>query len=112
MPIEPAEAKSIFLRAIELHGPERTAYLESACAGDSALRKRITAMIEANEASGELLARSAGEMLGDDQTQPDATASFARSPASPATEYQTPADPPVPGNALPFLTPPLRPDSL
>ena len=48
--------ESIFVRALELLTPaERAAYLEGACAGDPKLRRRVEALLQAHDQSGDLL---------------------------------------------------------
>ncbi len=108
MPIEPGQAKAIFLAALEKYGPERATYLGSACGAEPALRQRVEAMLQAHEASGELLERLPGEMLADGGTEADATAPFCADPASPSTEGVR-ADP---DEALAFLVTPSRAGSL
>ncbi len=108
MPIDPGQAKAIFLAAIEKDGPERATYLESACAADSALRQRVEAMLHAHEASGELLQRPPADMLTDDGVEPSATAAFAADPAAPPTEGAEVN----PDDALAFLAPPARAGSI
>jgi WD40 repeat protein len=109
MPIDPAQAKAIFLAALEKDGPQRTAYLDSACAADTAVRQRVEAMLQAHEASGELLERSPGEMLSNGGgTEAEATAGLAADPVSPPTEGYA-ADP---DEALAFLAPPSRPGTM
>src|SRR5437016_13055180 len=65
MPFDLSKAKELFLAALELSGAERRAYLETACAGDTALRQRVEAMLQTHENSGELLPRPPGEMLAE-----------------------------------------------
>ncbi len=48
--------ESIFFAALEKRTPaERQAYLESACASDAELRRRLEALLKAHEQSGDLL---------------------------------------------------------
>jgi serine/threonine protein kinase/tetratricopeptide (TPR) repeat protein len=48
--------ESIFVTALEMSTPSaRAAYLESACGGDAALRRRVEALLKAHEQSGDLL---------------------------------------------------------
>src|SRR5260370_25573461 len=61
-------------------------------------------MVQAHEASGELLERLPGEMLADGGTEADATAPFCADPASPSTEGVR-ADP---DEAVAFLVAPSR----
>ena len=64
--IDAAQAKAVFLAVLEMDGPQRAAYLDTACAADPVLRQRVEAMLHANEVSGELLERPPEEMLTDD----------------------------------------------
>jgi serine/threonine protein kinase/tetratricopeptide (TPR) repeat protein len=53
---QPQAEKSIFLAAIEIHSAvERAAFLERACAGNSALRAQVEALFEAHERPQQLL---------------------------------------------------------
>ena len=52
--------KELFLAVLELPAPERSAFLDSACAEDAVLRQRVEAMLQSHEHSGELLLRLAG----------------------------------------------------
>jgi eukaryotic-like serine/threonine-protein kinase len=47
--------EAIFEAALQLSGPQRTAYLENACAGDAALRRRVEALLEAHDKAGGFL---------------------------------------------------------
>jgi hypothetical protein len=100
MSIAPAQAKAIFLAALEQHGPQRADYLDAACANDPAVRQRIEAMLAAHEASGELLPRPPTDMLVDDRAGPDATTDDVAGNAA--------SD----GEALAFLDPPSREGTL
>jgi serine/threonine protein kinase len=49
MPVDAKTAKEIFLAAVERpSGAERTTFLDDACAGDSALRKRVELLLDAD----------------------------------------------------------------
>src|SRR5271155_3427024 len=86
MQIDFGKAKEVFLAVLEMPGPERTAYLETACAGDAALRQRIEAMLRTHENSGELLPRPPAEMLADaNVTEASGTAAFGPSSNGSAT---------------------------
>src|SRR5262245_13204997 len=105
MPVDAAQAKAIFLAALEKDGPHRHAYLDAACGADAALRQRVEAMLQAHEASGELLERPPAEMLADESTEAHATAAFApdaEGAQSAATDEELQA----------LLAPPVRPDTL
>jgi hypothetical protein len=48
--------ETLFAAALEQSGPaEREAYLDAACAGDAALRRRVEALLRAHEAAGPFL---------------------------------------------------------
>jgi uncharacterized protein (TIGR03067 family) len=105
-----ARLKELFLAALKLPVAERSAFLESACAGDAALRREIEGMLQSHENTGELLPRSPAEMLQESgTTEADATAAFPAEPRGSSTE----GDPSlVNSNDLSFLAPPRKPGSL
>jgi WD40 repeat protein/serine/threonine protein kinase len=46
---DPNQAKAIFLAAVEQHAPDRwPVYLDAACGGDAALRRRVEALLQAH----------------------------------------------------------------
>jgi uncharacterized protein (TIGR03067 family) len=92
MVIDPAQAKTVFLAALEKSGPDRAAYLDAACGTDASLRRRVEAMLAAHDSSGELLDRSPAEMLAEARDVQK----------GPATVEEV----------LSFLAPPVRPDTL
>ncbi len=47
--IEPDREEALFVMALELSAAERTAFLDRECAGDTVLRQRLTALLEAHE---------------------------------------------------------------
>jgi tetratricopeptide (TPR) repeat protein/serine/threonine protein kinase len=58
------KAKSIFLAAVERHGPDHwTAYVDEACAGDQALRCRVEALLQAHAGQDSLFDDSAPGLL-------------------------------------------------
>src|SRR5437588_7317726 len=63
------DAKEIFLTAVDIAAPaDRQAYLESACAGDGALRRQVVDLLEHQAALGSFLqAPAAGPMPTIDQ---------------------------------------------
>src|SRR5499427_5608706 len=64
MPTAANTAKAVFLAALEQATPaDRAAYLDTACAGDSDLRRRVEAMLCAHDKPDPLLDRPAGEHL-------------------------------------------------
>ena len=85
--------RAIFFQALDLDDPaERAAYLDKACAGDAALRRRIEALLESHAKVGDFLDVPAAQQL-----------------AAPADRQ---AEPPRAGVPLDFLAPSQRPDSL
>jgi formylglycine-generating enzyme required for sulfatase activity len=58
--------ESIFANALEQPAAARAAYLDAACAGDAALRRRLDAMLRAHARMGDFLERPAAEQRGDD----------------------------------------------
>jgi eukaryotic-like serine/threonine-protein kinase len=63
-----AKAKVIFGEAFELSGNERATYLNSACAGDAALRARIDALLSAAERDDRFLVQQSSQV---DHAAPD-----------------------------------------
>src|SRR5579872_6603766 len=52
MAVDAARAKSLFLAASDLSDPaERAAYLERECGGDAELRRRVEALLRAEDAA-------------------------------------------------------------
>jgi serine/threonine protein kinase len=92
MPADPNRVQAVFLAAVKLADRDaRTAYLDSACAGEADLRHRVEALLRAHNAPDSLL---------------DA-------PFVAADATQTHGDVSVPADeSLSFLAPPQRPDSL
>jgi tetratricopeptide (TPR) repeat protein len=56
---DPSPLEAIFFAALEKAPPERAAYLDLACAGDSELRRRIEKMLAAQDQAGSFLERPA-----------------------------------------------------
>jgi hypothetical protein len=48
MSVEPHNVKSIFLAAVDKAPAERAVYLDEACAGDGALRRRVEELLAAH----------------------------------------------------------------
>ncbi len=99
---------------------ERAAYLDEACAGDGAMRRRIEDLLRSHEEGGSLLEVPAGVQLGPRRTEPaEGTAAF-----EPGTAPRTAPCHPAPTEAasragdeddetpLDFLTPSDAPGSL
>ncbi len=51
-------------------GPEREAYLDQACAGNVALRRRLAALLQADESPDPFLEPPVGDLLGQMTTRP------------------------------------------
>ena len=51
----PDRELAVFSTARQLPKPQRTAYLEEACAGDPALRQRVEELLKAGEEAGAFL---------------------------------------------------------
>src|SRR5262245_40589105 len=64
MPLAADKVKAIFLAAREkASSADRAAYLDAACAGDAALRRRVEALLQADNQPDRLLDRPAAEHL-------------------------------------------------
>ena len=55
MPIDPQRIQAVFIDAVQKSGSERDEFLNRQCAGDSELRHRVEALINAHEQSGSFL---------------------------------------------------------
>ena len=72
----------VFNAALELPAAKRAAYLDQACAGDGELLRRLKALLQANEAAGNFLAKpvletpsaDTAESVADDEMIPDPSA--------------------------------------
>jgi serine/threonine protein kinase len=107
--LEPAmNERDIFLEALRKESPaERSAYLDRACAGDVALRRRLEVLLQAHGQAGSFLERPAAEQL----------AAAAALPENPTAAHDDSGNRPVEhpedgGPALDFLQEPRRPGSL
>jgi serine/threonine protein kinase/Leucine-rich repeat (LRR) protein len=111
-----AAVEALFFAALEREAPaERAAYLESACSGDSELRRQVEKMLKAHPRVGDFLKRPAVEHLAatpgpSDATQEFDTAPDHRGPDLARTEGGEAGD--DEDTALDFLQPSTRPDSL
>src|SRR5262245_49113485 len=84
-------AEDVFFAALQKGSPaERTAYLDEACAGNEALRRRVEALLAAHPRVGQFLERPVAEAEG-------------------VTKLRGPKDT---AEDLPFLAPPTEPGSL
>ena len=71
--MKPADDREevLFWEALErAKGPEREAYLDQACAGNEALRRRVSALLRADESPDPFLEPQVGDLLGQTTTQP------------------------------------------
>src|SRR5262245_66528137 len=59
--------RSIFMEALEkATAAERADYLDTACAGDAALRQRLEALLQSHEQAGDFLGKPAPERLAEE----------------------------------------------
>jgi serine/threonine protein kinase/formylglycine-generating enzyme required for sulfatase activity len=112
MPPEHARVEAAFLAAAAIPDPAaRACHVEAACAGDDALKARVLALLAAHDGPDSLLDRP-----GPARPNPDhAAARDHRPPPAPGGDgvTRTQGGPPAdPDEALSFLAPPGRPDSL
>ena len=57
--------RDIFIAALQKENPaERSAYLEQACSGDDALRRRVEVLLQVYEQAGSFLERAAPNPAG------------------------------------------------
>src|SRR5262245_36236848 len=74
MPTPPNMARAVFVQAVELDNPaDRAALLDSACAGDLALRGRVEGLLRAYAAAGSFLERPAAGLGESSESAPPAT---------------------------------------
>ena len=78
MPETADRTESLFAAAVALTPDERAAYLERECAGDSALRDRVLALLRAHDRAGHVIDRPVAG-------QPDQTAAYAPTSEQPGT---------------------------
>src|SRR5438105_12189859 len=94
--------RTIFMEALGKEAPgERSAYLEEACAGDAALRRRLEALLASHDRAGDFLGKPVPQRLAEGLAAPDGSAEMRGGP--PAADG---------GEALDFLVPSDRPGSL
>jgi hypothetical protein len=71
---DPKRVETVFAAALALATPaERTAYLDEACAGDPELRRRVEALLDANDHAGGFLNAPALEPPAEQEDQPAGT---------------------------------------
>src|SRR5262245_33575598 len=109
MSVDIARVKELFAAALELSGEARTAYLDTVCADDGELRRRLEAMLRTHEDSGELLSRSPAEILADTD---DATQAEAMAAAQPPASRTQAEDGGCAADSLDFLEPSATPGHL
>src|SRR5438105_12126302 len=103
--------RDVFLAVLDLPEPAaRAAYLEAACGGDAAKRARVEALLRSHEAAGSFLAEPA---VAAPEPGHAATRAFAAAPDAEDTRTGGGTSAPdAEDEALGFLAPPQRPDSL
>src|SRR5262245_40988997 len=105
MPTDPVRVQNVFLAAADLADPaERAACLDRECAGDTALRSRVEALLRAVDQPDSLLDAPIAPAAGGE------TKTFPANPAATQTHGDGAADDVA--DALAFLAPPGRPGSL
>ena len=65
------QIKAVLEEALERDPLERETFLDEACAGDSALRAEVDALIDSHARSGDFIESPAYEVLADSLTQTD-----------------------------------------
>ena len=98
-----SNAREIFLAALDRPRADRDAYLDSACAGDAALRRRVEALLRADDEPGPFLS-GPGATHGDAPGADDLAATAAHGAAAPEGTAtlevgEPPAAAPSPGPA-------------
>src|SRR5688572_3221126 len=94
--------RSIFVEALEQDSAvERMAYLDTACAGDAAVRQRVEALLKSHKEAAGFLGRSAPQRLAED---------LALGQTIDLTQDETPGN--DDGHVLEFLAPADKPGSL
>jgi serine/threonine protein kinase len=85
--------RSIFMAAVATEDPaQRSAYLDEACGGDAALRRRVEALLASHEGAGSFLGKAVPERLAEQ------LAAHER-PAETRAEPPAAGEGPAPGNA-------------
>src|SRR5438132_3846621 len=98
--------RDIFLAVLDLPDPAaRAAYLDAACGGDANRRARVEALIRSHDAAGSFLAEPA--VAAPEPDRATRTLSPDAGDSTPTADTSSPPD-----EALGFLSPPRRPDSL
>jgi WD40 repeat protein/serine/threonine protein kinase len=97
--------RSIFMEALEEDAPaRRSAFLDQACGGDAALRRRVEALLQSHEQAGEFLAKPAPERLAEGMATPGGLGETQAAPAAgsgPSPEAPGPCPiPEVPGSRI------------
>jgi hypothetical protein len=105
--------QTIFLSALEYSGPERTAYLDKACAGNPALRQQVEELLAAHDRSGEFLNQPAVDQIAAQPMPSDQTTRTFSADANPTPGDRTVVHNESPGfDSLGFLQPPTRTGSM
>jgi serine/threonine protein kinase len=112
MTIDPKRVKEIFLEAAELSDePTRAAYLDKACEGDADLRARVEALLRSHDPEGSFLGTPAAVVPEPDDSATQAVTGTP-DPGVAAAQTTSHANGSSDDEALTFLAPPTRPDSL
>jgi tetratricopeptide (TPR) repeat protein len=91
--------ESLFHRALEKPGGERAAFLEQACGGDDALRRRVEALLEAHDNPGSFLRHPPVALGATAVARPGRQDEDGPAPA-PGESPQTPPDAEGPGSRI------------
>src|SRR4051812_38801009 len=95
--------RTIFLEALDKADPaQRSAFLDTSCAGDDALRRRVEALLRSHDQAGSFPGKLAPERVADE---------LAHQPTADQTQGEPREDEPA-GDELGFLAPADRPDAL
>src|SRR5262245_24786593 len=90
--------RSVFLEALEQQSPQqRAAFLETACAGDTALRQRVEALLKSHNEMGGFLDKLAPQRLAEELAMQQTSIAWqdgksARDDGSEVLAYLAPAD--------------------
>ena len=83
---KPQREEALFQAAVQLTGPERAAFLDSACRGDSALRARLEALLAAHDQPAGVFAEGASPFGVPPSGGPAAPPAKAGTPNDPAAK--------------------------
>jgi serine/threonine protein kinase/formylglycine-generating enzyme required for sulfatase activity/tetratricopeptide (TPR) repeat protein len=104
--------RAIFLTALDKNdAQERSAYLDSACAGEPALRRRVEALLKSHDDAGSFLDAPIGEQISGAAGRTKVADPSPAAQGENLTETQAEL-PPAAESGLEFLTPSAKPSSL